>query len=338
MTGRELVLRTLRQEEVERLPRQLWTVPYIQMFRGDELSHYYKMYPSDFTGAPGIKYGKSPYVKGEPHRIGQWVDDFGSRWTALEDGIAGEVKDPPIRTEDDLDRYRLPVEMLDDIDCSGQAQAYKETDDFVLAGSQVRPFERMQFLRGTEQLYMDIATEDPIFLRLLEMLHEYNVRELKILAAQAADGVTFMDDWGTQRSLLISPVVWRKYFKPMYKEYCKIIHAGGKYAFFHTDGNTESIFGDLIEIGVDALNSQLFCMDMERLGKQYAGKVTFWGELDRQHILPFGTEEEVRESVRRFGRALLTQGKRTGVIAELSWETATPLSNVLAAYDELAKL
>jgi len=337
MTGRELYQRTLNQEEVERLPRDLWMVPYIHMYRNDELQRFYELYPVDVTGAPGIKYGKSPYTKGEHYRIGKWVDEFGSEWTALENGVAGEVKNPPIKTQADLDKYVLPWEMLDEASFRDQAQDYNKTDKFVMAGSHVRPFERLQFMRGTEQLFIDIATEDPIFIKLLERLHEFYVRELKMLSQQNVDGISFMDDWGSQRSLLISPAAWRKFFKPLYKEYCDIIRSGGKYVFFHTDGHTEAIFGDLIEVGVHAINSQMFCMDMEKLGAQYGGKVTFWGEMDRQRILPFGTEEEVRAGVRRMGKALLNK-KRTGMIAELSWETVTPLANVIAAYDEFGKL
>jgi uroporphyrinogen decarboxylase len=146
-----------------------------------------------------------------------------------------------------------------------------------------------------------------------------------------------MDDWGTQISLLISPAAWRKHFKPLYKEYCDIIHKAGKFVFFHSDGFTEAIYDDLIEIGVDAYNSQLFCMNIEGLAEKYKGKVTFWGELDRQTILPFGSEEDVRESVRRIKKAMLTP-KHTGFIAQLSWETVTPLSNVIAAYDEYNKI
>jgi hypothetical protein len=122
----------------------------------------------------------------------------------------------------------------------------------------------------------------------------------------------------------------------MYKEYCDIIHAAGKFVFFHSDGHTEAIYEDLVEIGVDAFNSQLFCMDIENIAEKYKGRITFWGELDRQYILPFGTEKEVRESVRRVKKAMLAP-KRTGFIAQLSWEMLTPLSNVIAAYDEFEK-
>jgi uroporphyrinogen decarboxylase len=337
MTGRELFTGALLHQEIDRLPRDLWMVPYIYQYRQKELDRFRELFPVDLTYPSGMHYGKSHYVKGEAYRKGSYTDEFGTIWEELEDGVTGEVKKPIIQSMNDLDRYRLPWELLDEADFSGQTQAYGETDKFVIAGSYVRPFERMQFLRGTENLFVDIALEDPLFLQLRDRLHEFNLREMKMLAAQAVDAISFMDDWGSQRSLLISPASWRKYFKPMYREYCDIMHAAGKFVFFHSDGHTEAIYDDLIEIGVDAYNSQLFCMDIEMLGEKYKGKITFWGELDRQGILPFGTEEDVRESVRRLGRAMMTP-RRTGFIAQCSWETVTPLANVIAGYDEFNRL
>ncbi|MCL1796657.1 MAG: methyltransferase [Clostridia bacterium] len=337
MTGRQRVIKALDHEPVDRLPRDVWTVPYIDMFRSGDLRRVLDMYPSDISTPGGFRYGSSRLAKGVPCRVGRYTDEFGCGWEVLEDGVIGEVKDPIIRSGADLDGYRLPWELLDEAVTAGQLDTYNQTDAFVLMGTYVRPFERMQFLRGTEQLYIDLATEDPIFLRLKEMLHAFNLRNIKLAASQAVDGVGFMDDWGTQRALLISPAAWRKHFKPMYREYCDILHKAGKRAFFHSDGHTEAIYGDLVEIGVDAYNSQLFCMDIEGIAARYAGKITFWGELDRQYTLPFGAEEDVRADVRRLGAAMLA-GKRSGLIAQLSFETLTPLSNVLAAYDEFARL
>jgi hypothetical protein len=74
---------------------------------------------------------------------------------------------------------------------------------------------------------------------------------------------------------------------------------------------------DLVTLGFDAINSQLFCMDIEDLGKKFKGRITFWGELDRQHVLPFGKPEEVKEAVRRVRRALDTG--RGGVIAQMQF-------------------
>jgi uroporphyrinogen-III decarboxylase len=338
MTSRERVIRTLRHQEVDRPPRHLWIIPYIDMYKQEEKTKFLERFEMDIADPNGIRYGKSPYGKGEACRKGKYTDAWGTEWEVLEDGVIGEVKNPLIQTEEDLDGYKLPWEMLDGMNCEGQADHYRATGKFILAGSQVRPFERMQFLMGSEEFFVHMALETPLFTRLLAMLHEFSVRELKRVAAQTVDAVSFMDDWGSQTSLLISPDAWRKHFKPLYKEYCDIIKSGDKFVFFHSDGFIEPIYPDLLEIGVDAVNSQMFCMDMEELGRKYAGKITFWGELDRQYMLPYGTQAEVRESVRRLGRAVGFGRTRSGLIAQLSWEYVTPLENVIAAYDEFNRL
>jgi len=117
------------------------------------------------------------------------------------------------------------------------------------------------------------------------MIHEFYCEDIAGWAKSNVDGVLLMDDWGSNRSLLINPEMWRSIFKPLYRDYCALIHGAGKYVFFHSDGNIEAIFGDLIEAGVDAVNSQLFCMDFDTLGRKYKGKVTFLGR-DRPSAYP----------------------------------------------------
>jgi len=124
--------------------------------------------------------------------------------------------------------------------------------------------------------------------------------------------------------------MWRSVLKPLYRDYCDIIHNAGKSVFFHSDGHIEAIYDDLIEIGVDALNSQLFCMDIEGLARKYKGRITFWSELDRQHILPFGTSQEVWESVFRVRKAL--DDGTGGVFAQCTWGQDTAKENIEAAF------
>jgi uroporphyrinogen decarboxylase len=104
-----------------------------------------------------------------------------------------------------------------------------------------------------------------------------------------------------------------------------------EFVFFHSDGHIAAIHPDLIEIGVDAVNSQLFCMDIEDLGCRFKGPITFWGEIDRQHILPFGTAEEIHAAVRRV-RAALDDG-RGGVFAQCEWGNDVSAENVAAVFE-----
>jgi hypothetical protein len=301
------------------------------MFRGDELAAMFARFPSDFGGVP-FRYGEDSRTKGEPWRVGKYADEWGSVWEVKEDGVAGEVKGPPLESWDCLAHFQPPWQLLRGADLSEVNAAYAASELFIRAGCCPRPFERMQFLRGSEALFLDLAWNVAEMWKLREMVHDYYMRELELWMKTDVDAIGFMDDWGTQTALLISPAQWREVYKPLYQDYCDIAHSHGKMVFMHSDGHIEAIYPDLIEIGVDALNSQLFCMDIEKLGELYRGKVTFWGEIDRQHVLPAGSPDEVREAVRRVRRALeLPTG---GAIAECEWGIGVPAENIAAVFEE----
>jgi uroporphyrinogen decarboxylase len=327
---RALPICALRFQSPDRAPRELWALPGVGMFRKAELEAMWKRFPSDFAGAP-VKYGPSERARGDCSKVGDYVDEWGVIWTVGEPGVVGEIKRPILADEAAVGSYRLPWELLEKADFSKVDEFCAKSDRFVRGGGQTRPFERMQFLRGTEQLYVDLAYGTPAVMKLLGQLHELFVREMELWARTAVDAVFFSDDWGSQNTLLISPDMWREIFKPLYAEYCRISHRAGKFVFFHSDGNIGSIYPDLIEIGVNAVNSQLFCMDIEELGRRHRGKVTFWGEIDRQHLLPFGTVEEVKEGVRRVRRAF--DDGRGGLIAQCEWGIKDPAANIAAVFE-----
>lgn len=338
MTSRERVTRALLHQPVDRLPREPWALPGILMRRSDEFQALIEEFPPDFTG-PGAGYRPGRRCRGTPFVVGRSTDAWGCEWEVKENGVIGEIKRALFADDwKGLSDYQPPWELLENFDFNAVRLTCAATDKFVLAGTETRPFERMQFLRGTEDLFCDLALDEPETYELRDKLHEFFLAEMRLWVSTPVDGVSFMDDWGTQKSLLISPEKWRAFYKPLYREYCDILHAAGKFVFFHSDGFIEAIYPDLIEIGIDAVNSQLFCMDMEKLGREYAGKITFRGEIDRQFLLPFGTEEQVRQGVRRAFKALCPDGVPTGCIAQCEWGLNDPYENVRAVYDEWDRL
>ena len=330
MDSRERVIRTLRFECPDRAPRDLWTLPGIEMTRKNELDALLARFPSDLAH-PRAQYGRGKREKGTRHVVGSYIDEWGCEWHVAELGVVGEVKGPPLADWAALQSYHAPYEILDQADFSQVNQSCAETAKFVLASTTIRPFERMQFVRGSEALYMDLAYEPAELYRLRDLVHAFFMRELELWIRTDVDGISFMDDWGTQQSLLISPKQWRSFFKPLYKDYCDLIHSAGKSVFFHSDGHIIDIYPDLIEIGVDAVNSQLFCMDIEKIGQQFKSQITFWGEIDRQSILPFGTVEDVRAAVRRV-RYALDDGSG-GVFAQCEWGNDVDTRNVAAVFE-----
>jgi hypothetical protein len=329
-------------------------MPPILKYQSDEVLKVIERFPSDFiqpVDTSGVSvgvwgslsdtfnnvisapfhYGQSKRPKGVPYIVGNYTDVWGVPWEVAEEGIMGEVKNPPLAEWKMMDSYTPPWEILEEANWQGVNKLCAETEKFVLTPWGINPFERMQFLHGSERLYLDLGYRSPEVSHLRDMVHEFSLREIELWCKTDVDGIKFADDWGCQRSLLISPAMWRELFRPMYAEYCRMIHSVGKFVFFHSDGNITHIIPDLIEIGVDALNAQLFCMDIEDLGRRYKGQITFWGEIDRQHIMPFGQAEDVRKAVHRVRRALDTG--YGGVIAQFEWGKDVPRVNVEAAFE-----
>ncbi len=330
MTGRERVKACLAFARPDRSPRDLWSLPYVKLFQKDELDTVAREYPVDMATA----WTTPDWLADVSRRIGKagaYADEWGSVWNVGEPGVIGEVKQPALADWSALAGFRPPWKLVRKRDFSHANSTCGESDLFMLSETTARPFERLQFLRGTENLFVDIAYGTAELRTLLEMVHEFYIEDIEGWCRTSVDGVFFMDDWGSARALLINPATWREMFKPLYKDYCETIHAAGKLAFFHTDGNIEAILGDLVEVGVDAVNSQLFAMDIEELARTHKGKVTFWGEIDRQHVLPFGTSEEVRDAVMRVRRAL--DDGSGGVIAQCEWGKNNPAANVRAVFD-----
>jgi hypothetical protein len=183
---------------------------------------------------------------------------------------------------------------------------------------------------------MDMGVMDAAARALLSRVHDFYLKELGFWVSTEVDAVRFMDDWGSQSRLLISPRLWREVFKPLYKEYADCAHSSGKFIFMHSDGNIEEIFPDLVEIGVDAVNSQLFCMDLENVRSAARGRITFWGEIDRQQVLPSGDPEAGRKAVRHVADHLYDPAG--GIIAQLEFGLAASPEVVTAVFDEWEKV
>ena len=266
---------------------------------------------------------------GDPYALGAYVDEWGCTFVNKQAGIIGEVKEPLVACWGDMEGVREPIEALT-VETSKVVEFCRESDKFVLAPCCPRPFERLQFLRGTENVMMDLALNSGELRGLLDKIHQFYLKELELWCATPVDGIVFMDDWGTQRSLLISPTMWRALFKPLYREYIDIAHAAGKKIFMHSDGWITDIIDDLIELGLDALNAQVFCMDLEELGARFRGRITFWGELDRQQLLPHGRCEEIVAAVRRFNQCFYDNG---GVIGKLEFGPGANPDNVYTAFE-----
>ncbi len=329
-TSRDRVIQTLNHQPVDRAPRDLWIAPGVEASLADEIAELLIRYPIDLV-KPDFQYPQGERAKGTPHEVGEYTDAWGCVWRVAHRGMMGELRHSPLADLRQLAHYRPPYELLAPTAFTRVNRSCASTSQFVLAWSETRPFERLQCLHGPEATFVDLAHGTKELRHLLEMLHDFSLRDLETWAATDVDGVVFMDDWGSQTSLLISPEVWRELFKPLYRDYCDLLHRHDKFVFFHSDGFIADIFHDLIEVGIDAINSQLFCMDIESLAEHFRDRVTFWGEIDRQWTLPLGTPHDVQTAVQRVRKAL--DFGRGGLIAQCEWSQGVPFHNLAAVFE-----
>jgi len=317
----------------DRLPRDVWGGRFIAKYRPLEWQEMLERFPMDFDRAPSVL-AASARASGDASAPGAYIDDWGSEWTALEIGVAGEVTRPVLQEWAELATFTPPWEMLNDRQLDIVNTFCRTSESFILGEVGPGPFERLQFLRGSEALFYDLADEPRALMQLLELVHDFYQQHVALWCRTDVDAVVIGDDWGSQTALLISPGQWRRLFRPLYAAYFAQMRAAGKRVFFHSDGYIREIMPDLIDIGVDALNSQLFCMDIEEIARHFRGRLTFWGEVDRQYVLPFGSVTEVQQAVRRLRCAF--GGEYGGLLAQLSWGISDPLDNIETAFEAFA--
>ncbi len=171
---------------------------------------------------------------------------------------------------------------------------------------------------------------------ILDNLHRIRMQQAKLLCEAGVDVIVDGDDVGMQKSMMISPSMWRKFLKPRYAELAALCHRYGVFFLFHSDGWIEPIIPDLIEIGVDILNPvQPECMDPAEIHRKYGDELCFDGTLSVQRTIPFGTVEdvvrEVKERIRTIGYTGLILGPSHAIQPE------APVENIIAIYEAAKK-
>lgn len=181
--------------------------------------------------------------------------------------------------------------------CVEQAQAQGRAAAYFA----IQVFEPAWYLRGLDNLLADMLTDEEMAAACMDKMCEIQCAVSRKAAATGVDMIVFGDDVGTQRALMMSVETWRRWVKPATAATIAAAKAVNPQvlAMYHSDGVIDGIIPELIEIGVDILNPvQPECVDPQRLKRLYGDKLSFWGAVGTQTIMPFGTPEQVRETVR----------------------------------------
>ena len=276
-------------------------LPAALIKHGQPLADLLNEIKDDFSGLWTVP--KSENITG-PYAIGNCTDEWGVGWQNDYHGMLGIPVVHPLGDWEKWKGYKLPpgpddqwyANMKKHIEDSGH-------EKYVNLGG-INLFERMQWIRGYDNLMVDIALDADEAYLLRDAIVEREMDYLQKAVHVGADGFHFGDDWGTQIALIISPDTWRKFYKPAYTRMFQVCKAAGKHVHFHSDGVTWAILADLIDAGVDVLNVQHTIMDLKAIAREFGGKIAFRSDLDRQHILPHGTRDQIRAHVKEVFEAL----------------------------------
>jgi uroporphyrinogen decarboxylase len=349
MTPRERVQAAMAHSEPDFTPCDYFATPEIRQ----ALLEYYQVTADhelcDRLGTD-LRYVNPPYT-GPPRQTfddGSTLDEWGVRRRRMpnEYGEYQEAIGRPyaaFQTVEDVDRFAWPSPDWYDYDAL-PALCAPHGDLAVACGAFfVQDFiNRVAMGRGVEQVLIDIAEENAVYLRLVEIRHRFYLRHIERILEAAGGRIDLVlcgDDFGSQRGPLISPAAFDRLFAPLKKEFFDMVHAYGAKVTHHCCGSSRKLIPRFIACGMDALQTiqpQAEGMNPYKLKAEFAGRIVLHGGVDVQGWLQRAAPGEIRREIHR----LIDEVGRGGgfLLAPCHQiQPDTPLENVLALYEAVAE-
>lgn len=336
MTPAERIRKTLRREAADRPPVDFWATPEVM---ADLHRHFGTTDPFDLYRAMGVD--KIVWASPAHHSSDPKQSQWGVRHEAVQAGQAlyHEVSSRPLAAMEEAaelaDFTAWPDPETFDYASAQAALEAARRAGFATVGPWISVFEVYCGMRGLEQALMDLVLAPDFVEAALERIFTIQTAMLERYLAAAGDlldMVFISDDLGSQESLLISLPLYDRFLRDRHRAWCEIIRRHGRAAMFHTDGAVRPLIPRLIEIGVEVLNPiQHVCPGMEReaLKRDFGEALVFYGGVENQRVLPFGSAAEVRAETLECRRTL---GAGGGFICCSchNIQAGTPVANVLA--------
>ena len=255
-------------------------------------------------------------------------------------GTYNELVSHPLADESKIVSYQSPDPELPELFTGTDPLIRKFSHEYWIVGVAVTTmYETAWALRGFEQMFLDFRLNPDIVHELFNIALKYHYSIAESLVKKGVDMIWIGDDVGAQNRMLISPEIWRRFFKEKMAWFIsslKNINPSIRIAY-HSDGNIIPIIPELIEIGIDILNPiQPASMDPAVIKKQFGRRLCLWGTIDEQNTLPFGNTLEVRREV---AERIKFAGYGGGLILSPTHNVQldTPVENFLAMMDEAGK-
>lgn len=322
MNLRERVIKTLKHEKTDIVPYHLDLTDEVHErmikhfndpdFMAKTGSHLIQERNESFTTISDTKF----------------KDMFGVVWNKEQEGDFGIVDDYILKDAEFGDYiFPAPDEKLIREKCE---RLEKEKDKFRMYIIGFSLFERAWTLRSMPELLIDFMVNKEFAHQLLDRILEYNLAVVDIVAQYDIDCIFYGDDWGQQKGLIMGPQLWREFLKPRLKRMYDRAREKGMYVAQHSCGDISEVFPDLIELGLDIYNTfQPEIYDVAQMKKLYGDKITFYGGISTQRLLPKASPEEVKKEMKMLMELL---GRDGGYIVAPTHAMPNdiPTENVLA--------
>jgi len=345
MDARENYLRAVRFERPDHIPTifhindSCWG-RYDQGALQDLMEAHPLLFPNFARREEPIAIDHPPFVSTKA----PWVDPWGSTWEISIDGILGAVTRHALESWDQFESYTPPdpdtTTHWSPIDWHEEAESDNPIGfiDFMKCGEvgHGHTFLKLIDLRGYQNVLYDMVDEEPRLLRLIEMLDEFNLGQVRnFLDIVAVEQMGYAEDLGMQEGPMLSPELFRKYIVPSYRKIMKPAQDAGCIIHMHSDGDIRLLMDDILACGLDVINLQDLVNGIDWIAEHLTGKVCVDLDVDRQEVMLNGTPEQVDDLVReeveklgsREGGLMLVHGVYPGI----------PLENVAAAMDAMER-
>lgn len=207
-----------------------------------------------------------------------------------------------------------------------------EQDLAAIGMMQMTVWEQAWYLRGMENLMVDMMTEDPIAEILLDKVTDIAVTRAESFTKNGVDVLFLGDDIGMQRSIMMSEELYCTWLKP---RLARVISAAkainpNVLIFYHSCGFVTPLIPQLISAGIDVLDPvQPECMDFAEIHEKFGDRLSFHGTIGTQTTMPFGTPDEIKRAV---FKNLEIAGDKGGLFVGPTHllEPEVPIENILA--------
>ncbi len=272
-----------------------------------------------------------------------YTDAWGCVWETTDDGITGAVTRHPLADWTDFEGFVPPdPEVTNGVMSVDWAEVKErivsaEANGNHCAGSleHGHAFQRLTYLRGYENLLLDMADNEPRLRRLIETVEAFNTEIVRHYLDLGVVMMRYPEDIGMQVGPMLSPDNFRSYIEPMYERLMAPAREADCLVHVHSDGDIRDLVADITISGVDALNLQDLVNGIDWIAANLKGRVCVDIDIDRQQVTRFGTPEQIdsliREEVEKLGSP---QG---GLMMIYGLYPGVPIENAKAVMDAMER-